>query len=292
MSNTILSFKTAYLSAVAKSWVDKNFEEDFHREGENNLLTFLEEHSGSPKQFINPWKNLTINFLKDKKSGTNFLEDGLHWDPIKTGRWVGDDDRLTIYLPRDPEDPLLKNNNVPNMIDNRVEALAKYNFIFPTFMGKIKSNFEMLLNEKNQHEFIKLLIENEVPIPSILTMGVADFDLLDFSATVLRAISLYWEDDTFKTSIINVDDNYSDKTPILSKWFGYNNPWNFIINFKKCDSFYLLKANEAQYPANVISLGKPKKPHNPNGNQNDKAVLPIALAAYNDDGNSYPFTCC
>ena len=275
MSNTILSFKTAYLSAVAKSWVDPKFADVFHKEGESSILTFLENNSGSPKQFINPWKNLVINFLKDDGAD-------LHWDPIKTGRWVGDDDRLTIYFPEDPG------------VDHRVEALAKYNFIFPTFMGKIKSNFEMLFDEESQQSIVDVLNEKHIPIPAILNMGVADFDLLDFSATVLKAISLYWEDEHFKGSIINKRDNFSDKTPMLSKWFGYNNPWNFILNFKDNKPFNLNKACECEtlYPANIISLGKPKNPKNPNEKQDDKAILPIALAAYNDDGNSYPFTCC
>ncbi|WP_299006388.1 BMA_0021/BMA_0022 family TOMM bacteriocin [uncultured Shewanella sp.] len=277
MSNTILSFKTAYLSAVAKAWTapESDFSKNFYKEGETNILTFLEEHSGTPKQFINPWKNLIINFLKD---------DGhdLHWDPIKTGRWVGDDDRLTIYFPDDPS------------IDHRVEALAKYNLMFPTFMGRIKSNFEMLFNAESQQVIIDSLNEKHIPIPSILTMGVADFDLLDFSAVVLRAISLYWEDGNFKASIINEKGDFSDKTPILSKWFGYNNPWNFSLNFKNNKRFDLKNGCDcdSQYPANIISLGKPKKPHLLNGKQSDKAILPIALAAYNDDGNSYPFTCC
>lgn len=275
MSNSILNFKTAYLSAVAKSWDDEAFAAEFHKAGEENILTFLEEHSGSPKKFVNPWESLVINFLKDE-------DHTLYWDPIQTGRWVGNDDRMTIFMPEDPG------------LENRVAGLAQYNFIFPSFMGKVKSDFQLLFNEKEQIEFIDYLVSKNIEIPTILTMGESDIDLLSFNATLLRAISLYWDDPSFKEELLNAEGDHSDKTPILSKFFGYNNPWNFAINFKECKTFILNKDDDSEfdYPANIISLGKPRKPQLPDGVKASPGIYPIALAAYNDDGKSYPFTCC
>lgn len=275
MSNSILSFKTAYLQAVAKSWEDEVFAKEFHEKGEENILTFLEQHSGSPKDFISPWENLVINFLDDESHT-------LYWDPIQTGRWVGNDDRLTIFLPEDPG------------LDNRVEGLAQYNFIFPSFMGKVKSDMQLLFNDKEQIEFIDYLVSKGIKIPTILTLGETDMDLLSFSAVMLRTIALYWDDPSFKEEILNADGDHSDKAPVLSKFFGFSNPWNFAINFKECKTFILNKDDDSEfdYPANVISLGKPRKPQVPEGVKGAQGIYPIALAAYNDDGKSYPFTCC
>jgi ribosomally synthesized peptide (two-chain TOMM family) len=110
----------------------------------------------------------------------------------------------------------------------------------------------------------------------------------------LRAIALYWEDPSFKEELLNPDGDHTDKTAVLSKFFGYNNPWNFAINFKECKTFILDKDDDSEfdYPANIISLGKPRKPELPGGPNSSKGIYPIALAAYNDDGKSYPFTCC
>lgn len=275
MSNSILSFKTAYLEAVAKSWKDEEFAEEFYAKGEENILAFLEAKSGSPKKFISPWKNLVINFLDDDSHT-------LYWDPIQTGRWVGNDDRMTIFMPEDPG------------VDHRVEGLAQYNFIFPSFMGKVKSDIELLFNKKEQIEFIDYLVSKDIEIPTILTLGESDLDLLSFTATMLRAIALYWEDPSFKEELLNPDGDHTDKTAVLSKFFGYNNPWNFAINFKECKTFILNKDDDSEldYPANIISLGKPRKPTLPDGSSSSKGIYPIALAAYNDDGKSYPFTCC
>ena len=107
--------------------------------------------------------------------------------------------------------------------------------------------------------------------------------LLEFQEVYLRAIALSWENETFKENLIK------DANQALKNYFGYTCPWNINIAVEEPKQTVNCHWDKAQrkwvnLPRNSITFGIPFKP-----DHGDEA---IALAAYNDAGPSYLFTCC
>lgn len=105
--------------------------------------------------------------------------------------------------------------------------------------------------------------------------------LLEFQEVYLRAVALAWNDLIFYEAFVN-----GDSLGALEKWFGYKCPWN--INLRVKDNGGKWKAKEKRWKKldrNKIIIGLPQKP----AENKDQA---IALAAYNDSGPTYLFTCC
>ncbi|ABC37086.1 BMA_0021/BMA_0022 family TOMM bacteriocin [Burkholderia thailandensis] len=108
--------------------------------------------------------------------------------------------------------------------------------------------------------------------------------LLEFQEIYLRAIALAWENEEFKRKLL------ADPHDALERYLDYRCPW--ILNLKIVEA----PANEPAYgwnaekqrwylPVNSLSVGIPAQPAN-------LAEEAIALAAYNDAGPAYLFTCC
>lgn len=106
--------------------------------------------------------------------------------------------------------------------------------------------------------------------------------LLKFQEVYLRAIALAWSDDTFKKQLLeNAEKTFQD-------YFGYICPWNVALSVVEPYPTGSYKWNSDlmcwNLPKNSIGIGIPKKP--------DEDNQPVALAAYNDAGPTYLFTCC
>lgn len=105
--------------------------------------------------------------------------------------------------------------------------------------------------------------------------------LLEFQEVYLRAVALAWKDAEFLAEI------QKDARQALANYFGYICPWNLDLEFEQVtgDEFAYKPGHEIKVPLNTITVGIPKKP----------ALVEqeaVALAAYNDSGPAYLFTCC
>lgn len=108
--------------------------------------------------------------------------------------------------------------------------------------------------------------------------------LLDFPEVYLRAIALSWENEQFKRELL------ADPLDALERYFDYRCPW--ILNLKVAEmppdeSHYGWDAKRQRWnlPVNTLRVGIPTPPKH-------LAEEGIALAAYNDAGPAYLFTCC
>lgn len=105
--------------------------------------------------------------------------------------------------------------------------------------------------------------------------------LLEFQEVYLQAIALAWKDEDFKQELLN------DAETALGKAFGYKNPWSVklsVVMPNDREAGWNSDQNRWYLPRNTIHIGLPKKP--------DKDEQTMALAAYNNAGPTYLFTCC
>jgi ribosomally synthesized peptide (two-chain TOMM family) len=241
----LIQLRLAYLRAVARSWRDADF---------RAKLTSAEDVQGLLQMECGlcvSWPCLDIR--------VRHSDPVLRWNPIQVGGWMGPDDEFEIALP-----------SPPPVESHRPEALAAYYQRFPTLLGTA------LMVAQKQPQAMALVVAgssgasggSEVPTSAVL---------LPFGAVILRAIALSWADAEVREALLRE----SDARPVLSRFFGYNSPFNFRVRFAAIelagDSFASLR--------NRILLNYPQVPAGP------KALWPVALTAYNDTGAAYPFTC-
>ena len=112
--------------------------------------------------------------------------------------------------------------------------------------------------------------------------------LLDFRLAYLRAVALYWTDANFAREL--VEAGTTDASFVLSRWLGYNNPFNFLLRFTPNPDFtwngscWNLQEPGGQPIKNAIVLNFPLAP-------DAERIWPVALTSYNNTGPAYPFTC-
>ncbi|BCS97259.1 hypothetical protein DSLASN_28910 [Desulfoluna limicola] len=110
---------------------------------------------------------------------------------------------------------------------------------------------------------------------------------LEFQEVYLRAIALSWKDERFRDLLLE------DAGKALQEYFGYKSPWNININVARPE-----ESNQRWYPSTEECPGHWKLPKNrfiygvPPKPEIDEDEMAIALAAYNDSGPGYLFTCC
>jgi ribosomally synthesized peptide (two-chain TOMM family) len=104
--------------------------------------------------------------------------------------------------------------------------------------------------------------------------------LLEFQEVYLRAIALAWRDDSFKQAL------ETDAALALQQFFGYKLPWNINLTVSSPPPGHGWSATGQcwELPPNSMTFGLPQRP--------DIEEEAIALAAYNDAGPCYLFTCC
>lgn len=266
----LLDFRLAYLRAVALAWKDKEFKKRLlNGEGkcakpgggtkpveEKNIQELLHDECGLSSK----WPHLAISVVdsKDDKSATRF-------EPELAAGWVGSNDVFEIELPIKPEEST-----------DETCALAAYYQQFPHFMGGTTTTWEP---------------------PKIGPCGMLPLEidlsgsLLEFGGVILRAIALYWKSSEFKEQL-NDASKHGDAAPIISRWLGYSNPFNFFLRFKaptdftwdKENGWNLFNKHTVPIIRSRIVLNFPRAPEK-------EDLWPIALTSYNNTGPAYPFTC-
>ncbi len=115
---------------------------------------------------------------------------------------------------------------------------------------------------------------------------------LEFNEVYLRAIALAWKDETFKKMLLK------DAGKAIEAYFNYRCPWSIDLSAreltkeekKKGGGWHPSTDTHAGFwrlPVNVFSFNIPPKPKDI-----DSTEEAIAMAAYNDSGPTYLFTCC
>jgi len=196
-----------------------------------------------------------------------FVGKGGIWNPSTTGGWFSPGnagEALTLRLPLEPSIAL------PPDPQQWTEALAGFYQRYPTLFGTA------LDKPGSEGQAYPTELGDWQPF-------------LEFGALIVRAIAIAWKDDAFARALS------TDAASALESWLGYRFPWNIPLKIEITGSKTKWQpAKDAasngfweNLPTNTLTLAIPNKP-----DDSDAKVFPIALAAYNNTGPAYPFTCC
>lgn len=265
MENWLMGFRLSYLRAIALSWKEdpakpKEFPFKKRLLEAEDLLTSddpeIAELFGSL-----PKVQATISLRENLKNPTE-------WEPMEAAGWIGENDTFEIMLPALPS----KN------VQDQALALASYYNLFPTLLGNLVSNAP-------QRQSLEAETSTTKSVTAVLAqdLGVDPGPFLEFGGVTLRAIAVAWKSKQIMKELLHAGD---DATPVLSRYLGYNNPWNFNIRFKHDDRFTWNSEQMCwdNVPKNKIELYYPQRP-------DDERYHAIALTSYNNTGPAYPFTC-
>jgi ribosomally synthesized peptide (two-chain TOMM family) len=262
----MISFRTAYLRLLAKAWANEKFRGQIARP--DGVRTNSAEH----KQHI---KDLAESFRKhgfsvDRWEGLEFelSNRGPDWDPAKTVGWHGNGfSKITLRLPLDPPEGAGP--------AEQAQALADYYQMRPTMFGQL----------------VDVGLGGAAAAGRGPDYGLGNWeDFLLFGGVTLRAIALAWQDEAFRDAL---DRNALNA---LQGWLNYAPQWNLEIDVQDAPRSGWMPTEDPELPQwlltekNLVTLDLPNPPVDADGQL--QPVAPIALAAYNNTGELYPFTCC
>ena len=104
--------------------------------------------------------------------------------------------------------------------------------------------------------------------------------LLEFQEVYTRAVALSWRDEAFKEALL------ADPLYALQAYLHYRCPWNIEVkvNAAPAGRGWQSASSSWNLPRNSMTFGLPNRPK--------VEEESIALAAYNDAGPTYLFSCC
>ncbi|AUX45215.1 uncharacterized protein SOCE26_066960 [Sorangium cellulosum] len=178
------------------------------------------------------------------------------WRPNEMLGWLADGDEIDITLPGPPA--LRKVRVHDDSLTTLADAIALYCQWFPSMLGPPRDG-----------------------------VSQPPDDFAEFGVLTARLLAMMWGDEKFKEQLLGE----RDARRLVQAAMGVIVHWNFNLKFSYLDwdEFW----NDIDYqgqpegtiPARVkITVNIPQNPP-------DDAVWPVALAAYNDTGPQYPFTC-
>ncbi|KZN56600.1 BMA_0021/BMA_0022 family TOMM bacteriocin [Pseudoalteromonas luteoviolacea] len=286
MSKVLLNYRTAYLSALAESWRDSSFQEQFLN---TNLLSEKSPLNRFGFEQSQTWKALTIKVQEKVDINHKNVESNSIWKPVTTAGWIGRNDRIQIFLPKQLEHDKEEFSAV---------AAATYYRYFPTLMGLTEYNEKLVIvDDSVPVEEVRELVELENfmlggALPTDL--GISEEKFIEFGGVVLRVLALAWQNPEFRDKLYS---EQNDATSIIEEYFGFVNPWNMDIVFSESDNFIYSDdfASFKSIVRNEITLWYPNSPQKhgeiKNLVQDELSLLPIALTDYNSNGAGHPFTC-
>ncbi|MGK3989563.1 BMA_0021/BMA_0022 family TOMM bacteriocin [Sorangium sp. So ce136] len=182
------------------------------------------------------------------------------WRPNEMLGWLADGDEINITLPGPPALREPRDHDEP--LTTRADAIALYCQWFPSMLGPPRDG----------------------------TSQPPD-DFAEFGVITARLLAMTWYDENFKEQLFGSED----ARRLVQAAMGIIVQWNFKLKFSYLDweEFWKDIPYQGQLdgqaaksiPARVkITVNIPQNPP-------DDAIWPIALAAYNDTGPQYPFTC-
>lgn len=112
-------------------------------------------------------------------------------------------------------------------------------------------------------------------------ISVAPADFAAFGSITVRVLALAWESELFRKSLYSNDDSRTQ----IQNAMDYMVPWNFSLVMREAPGESSTDpAYWRSFPRSEITLHIPLRPET-------LAVEAAALAAYNDTGSQYPFSC-
>lgn len=269
----LMSFRTAWLRAVALAWSDSGFEKTLRS---NPMGALLERF-----KFAWPWPKV-IDFAVSVDQGLKWAGDDWVWPSDH-------EDCLTLYLPisKRPE-------------EMRVVALADYYAQRPSIFGtaggggatprgqSLITSAGLDITDAEGLPLSNFLLSGAPvrfggnnPPPDGFTPSSGSF--ADFEVVLLSALAKAWNNQAF-AELIQSDKNL---LVALHTIRGYASPWRLILKLKD-DGKAVWDANAhiwTHLTPHTLTLNLPDRPVAVNEQS-------VALAAYNSTGAMYPFTCC
>ncbi len=247
--------RAAYLRAIARSWQDPTYEKKLLEAAARprGALDLLEEDFGFRFPFA-------VRFEVD-------VQKRPIWKPLTSRGWVGYEDEFTVYLPQRPRE-----------VADRAAMLARYLQEFPTLLGNPMANPSAAAGAATDVEAATGLLGADAEVPS---------SFAEFGVITGRLLALAWTDPAFAERLFDG----SDARGLIQDVMDYMVPWNFQLRFRLVNE--PVSGDEdywKRFPRNRIRVHLPKPPQ-AHGELADVELQPIALAAYNDTGDQYPFTC-
>ena len=270
--------RAAYMRAIARAWRDPHYEDCLRELGPEGGL----EHLETEYHIKFPWD---INFHM------NLEDENLRpaYDPIFCRDWFGDADEFIITLPGKPDD-----------MEHAADHLARYLQEFPTMLGRPKTSEPSESSESS-----------ESSKPSHGSAEAPD-DFAEFGVMTGRIISLVWGQ-PFLEKLFFDEDN-PDARGLVQGALDYVVKWNFRLKFKRNEKplpRYPVGSDDTKayndywkdFPRTTVMVYVPANPfakredgkgakyleHIEAGDRD--AIIPAALAAYNDTSDQYPFSC-
>lgn len=298
MENHLMNFRLGYLRTIAKAWSNTTYEDrlldgdDIYnktkrticetlnpskREGLNiRIGPDLLDKNGPFKKYFQGVRlgNVSIRVFDIEEKQTR-------WDPEDALGWKGNNDFFIIHLPTKPHKQSSKEKAI---------RLAEYYHKFPTFLG-VSDNVE----SSKRYDPCNDNSGGKLGQGVQTDLGVSPGPFLEFGGVILRALALAWQREGFFEEITK--ETMIDATPVLSKYFSYNNPWNFNIRFIESDAITLSndKSDDSDNSINIKTWENPPQNiillHYPRDPNIETDHYPVALASYNETGPEYPFTC-
>lgn len=300
LSSSLLAFRLAYIKMITKAWEEEkdNTIDITKTDGESDTPTAKWAPQSDYVKGLLACENILehegfIDFVPKDDKGipaefswvvtvrlVNPVQ-GPHWAPKhlkarKVRGWVGPDDKFEIEIPKAPER------------DQQPAALASYYSIFPTLLGG--GHIPVHLSSKAKGNSVETRSYTTSQGGSDNTLGIGGpEDLLAFGASMPNLIAYAWEsEENFKDLMSPENNPLRQGQTAGDKTFLFQNPWGFNIEFKAGTTEWKSDHDgnwewEA-LPKNVIWLNLPKPPP-------DKQKQAVALAAYNNSGPAYPYTC-
>jgi ribosomally synthesized peptide (two-chain TOMM family) len=255
-TSNLVDFRTTYLRAIAQAWVDPAFLNELATPGGGAKA--LDDFFG----YRWPWADLTLTFRKH----------GAEWNPAETGGWFGTlRDAIVVHAPLSPA-------RVKGLGPaDHTRAIAAYYQQRPTFLGPNGKGGAGDANAASGTPGHGGPLNLQAYDP-----GLGSWDsFLHLGAATFRAMALAWHNETFRHELCD------NSVRALEGWLGYNSPWNFKIQFVDASDECVWNHAKNQWALvpNELVLWLPRPPA-------DEGIRPIALTAYNNTGEAYPFTCC
>jgi ribosomally synthesized peptide (two-chain TOMM family) len=249
-----MQFRTTFLRAIAQSWVDGAYRDALIKNPENAL----EDQFG----YKWPWSNV-CNLTVAPEDNFQWIDENWWWPPNQF-------DEFKIRVPLD-----LKDRGVGMNPDKRSAALAD-----------LYRQISVMFGDEWDHAYPGAAgKQGPGGAPPVGGFMPNDNDFTSFAVALLGAIAAAWKTPGRGTELT------IDAKAALQSIREYQLPWDMIVtieNDKGARWFDIGKPGLSYWTLgkhHVLTLHLPSKPE-------DMDSAPIALAAYNEAGATYPFTCC
>lgn len=280
VTDSLMSFRTTWLRAVAHAWSDKSFKAKLLKDPMKTMGELELEW---------PWPD-TLHLKVSEGTGFQWIGDEWTWPNNSDLR-----ESLTLYVPLKPPEKIRP--------DEHAIALADYYDMRPTLFGTSNSLLSQLDGCSFQTSSVLAAGLKSAPAPVARTVFSSqqqptngfipsETDFPNFEVALISVMAKAWENENFR-NLVETDEDASD---VVSVCRGYVPPWSLTLKIRHDKSAVWgapkgkgksakQSGNWSKLTPHVLRLNLPETPRDPK-------ECSLALAAYNATGAEFPFTCC